>query len=629
MPSSTQSVENVASKKWTPDFYFWKYEHRRPPEPVPYSAAREFLWQFLALSSIFMGARYLWWRWTASLNFHALWFAIPVIVAESLSFIGLILFVINLWKTEDYPAAPPPSSIRECLADQNIPDRPARVDVFFPTYNEDPELVRLSVRDAKKLTYPGAIEIRIYVLDDGKRESMRRVAEEEEVGYLTRTGNEGFKAGNLRSGMEQTSGDFLVICDADTRPFPTFLEHTLGYFRDPDVAWVQTPQWFYDLPEGVRLARWLGDRAGRFGEWFGAAVEWVAGPIHVGQDIFGSDPTLFYDAILRRRNWANASFCCGAGSIHRREAVMQAALRRYTEAIDAESERLTEDATIEEFKSELKRAIAEQMILEEDVTPYKYHVSEDIYTSIALHSDRARTWKSVFHPSIESKMLSPQDLLTVTIQRFKYAGGTMDILLHDNPLFRRGLRWPQKVMYGATMWSYLSCIWLPVFLLAPIVYFFTGLSPVAAYSAEFYRKILPFLILNELAMMIGLWGLPSWRGKALYLSLVPLNLRALITVLRKKKIGFPVTPKIRQEGNFARVVPWQIGLIAVTYLGMVYSGMRMWFGDSSNLSAWLVNVLWASYNVVMISGLVWAAFWKPEDDLPEQSGVAPSATEAK
>ena len=74
---------------------------------------------------------------------------------------------------------------------------------------------------------------------------------------------------------------------------------------------------------------------------------------------------------------------------------------------------------------------------------------------------------------------------------------------------------------------------------------------------------------------------------------------------------------------------YQVGLIAVTYLGMVYSGLRIWFGDSGNLSAWLVNVLWASYNVVMISGLVWAAFWKPEEDLPEQSGVAPSATEAK
>ncbi|MBM0271847.1 hypothetical protein JNS94_29555, partial [Klebsiella pneumoniae] len=43
-------------------------------------------------------------------------------------------------------------------------------------------------------------------------------------------------------------------------------------------------------------------------------------------DVYKSQ-RLFYDVILRRRNWANAAFCCCAASVHRREAVMQAALR--------------------------------------------------------------------------------------------------------------------------------------------------------------------------------------------------------------------------------------------------------------------------------------------------------------
>ena len=46
------------------------------------------------------------------------------------------------------------------------------------------------------------------------------------------------------------------------------------------------------------------------------------------------------------------------------------------------------------------------------VDPYKFHVSEDIYTSIVLHGDPERRWRSVMHPEVESKMLSPQDLLT-------------------------------------------------------------------------------------------------------------------------------------------------------------------------------------------------------------------------
>ena len=64
-------------------------------------------------------------------------------------------------------------------------------------------------------------------------------------------------------------------------------------------------------------------------------------------------------------------------------------------------------------------ALRTAAVTEEVLTPYKFHVSEDIYTSIVLHSDREREWKSYQHPYVESKMLSPQDLLTWTIQRYK------------------------------------------------------------------------------------------------------------------------------------------------------------------------------------------------------------------
>ena len=61
----------------------------------------------------------------------------------------------------------------------------------------------------------------------------------------------------------------------------------------------------------------------------GWAIQKLVGPVTLGRDPFFNDPRMFYDVILRRRNWANAAFCCGAASIHRREAVMQAALRSY------------------------------------------------------------------------------------------------------------------------------------------------------------------------------------------------------------------------------------------------------------------------------------------------------------
>lgn len=598
-------------------FYFEKFEHRQPEPPLPYSVVVESLWQYLAVIAMSLGAWYLWWRWTASLNPNALWYAIPLAIAETASYFGLGLFVFNLWKVQDYPQQAPPAQLSDVVATLYTDNRPLKVDVFFPTYNEDVELVRLSILDAKKITYPHPIDIQIYVLDDGKRETMRQVAEMEGVGYITRNSNIGFKAGNLRNAMEQTHGDFIVICDADTRPFPTLLEHTLGYFRDTDVAWVQTPQWFFDLPEGQSLPDFLAHYLSLPGRWLGKVVEGFIGAVRIGEDPFVNEPKMFYDIIQRRRNWANASFCCGAGSIHRREAVMEAALKTYADTIDLQVcrqskalKRLVGDHVLDD---ELIQEMRQQAASEEEFTPYRFHVSEDIYTSIVLHSDVGRHWKSVLHPTVESKMLSPQDLLSWTVQRFKYAGGTLDIAMHDSPLTRPGMSVSQRFMYAATIWSYLGGIWNAIFLIAPLIYLFSGIAPVSAYTGDFFKHILPFLIFMELAFMLGTWGIAGYRSKASYLSFFPVNLKAIWTVLKGEQIKFPVTPKDRQEGNFFHLVFPQAVIMFLTVFGVLYACMQYFLMDNHDyaLGGILVNIFWGLNNIFALSGIVMAAFWQP------------------
>jgi cellulose synthase (UDP-forming) len=605
-------------------FYFEPFENRKPPEPVPYSPRIELLWQFLIVIALVFGARYIYWRWNVSLNYDALWFAVPLALAETLAYIGVILFTVNLWQTRDYPMLPPPEGIRACVNELEMPERPVAVDIFIATYNEDEELVRLTIRDAKAVRYPHAIDMRIHVLDDGRRARMRQVCDEEGINYITRSSNIGFKAGNMRNAMEQTSGDFIVICDSDTRLFPSILENTLGYFRDPDVAWIQTPQWFFDLPQGRALPDWLARYAGTPGRWIGRAVEKVAGPVRMGYDPFVSDPQMFYDLIMRRRNAANAAFCCGAASIHRREAVMQSALRAYSHAIETEVKRLSIDIKDEQTRRDFEEALHGQMVLETEFTPYKFHVSEDIYTSIVLHNDPERRWKSVLHPKIESKMLSPQDLLSWAIQRFKYAGGTLDIMVRDNPLFQGRMTFRQRVMYLSTFWSYLGCLWNFVFLIAPIIAMFTAISPVAAYSMDFYLHFLPFILLNELAFMFGTWGMNAWDGKASYLSFFSINFRALWTVLKGEKVKFHVTPKERQEGNFLHLVIPQIAIVVLTLLGIAYSAYRTFVqGQIQDMPMFIVNVFWGMNNVMCMLPMIRAALWTPADE--EQPDEAPAA----
>jgi cellulose synthase (UDP-forming) len=300
---------------------------------------------------------------------------------------------------------------------------------------------------------------------------------------------------------------------------------------------------------------------------------------------------------------------------------MQVSLRHFGQTVGDHTQRFASQVKDAAMRHDLAGEITRQMTLETELTPYKFHVSEDIYTSILLHEDRPRTWKSVYHPLAETRMLSPQDLLTVTVQRFKYAGGTLDISFNDNPLIRSGLRWPQRLMYGATMWSYLAVVWNLVFLAAPIVYLFTGIAPVSAYSWDFYKHSFPFLIANELAFMVGLWGMLAWQGQCLYLALFPVNFKALLTVLRGKKISFPVTPKLRQAGVFYGLIKWQVGYMALAVAALIYGGARLWTGASDNRSGWLINVFWGVNNVLAMSGIVRSAFWKPENEEPPMAAT--------
>ncbi|GLQ35376.1 hypothetical protein GCM10007939_16590 [Amylibacter marinus] len=593
-------------------FYFSEYEDRKPEPPLAYNPRIEFLWQLCATATVFLGIWYIQWRWAHSLNHDALWFSVPVALAETLSFIGLLLYVNNLWSTDDVPKSPPPEMRREVMFDGA--DRPLSVDIFLPTYTEDPELIRYSIRDAMAVRYPYSIDIKVHVLDDGNRPEMKAVAQQEGVNYITRSSNIGYKAGNLRNGMENTDGDFIVILDSDTRVFPTFLINTLGYFRDADVAWVQTPQWFYDVPEGTRLPDVWQNACGVVGKWSAKAVETVVGPITVNQDPFISDPKLFYDVILRRRNRANASFCCGAGSIHRRGAVMESALRDYSSQVQGMVAGYSENESVPDRKAQLQSALATECALSTELTPYKFHVSEDIYTSIVLHEDTERNWKSILHPGVETKMLSPLDLHTWALQRFKYAAGTLHIMLYDNPLRRSGMSLAQKMMYAMTFWSYLAPIWLVIFIGAPIFALFSGISPVSAYSVEFFAHLLPFLLMHELASALGTWGVDNRKGKMLNLAFFSFNIQAMWAVVMRREIKFKVTPKSRNTGNFLHLVIPQITVLCLCVLAIGYGAVQQYLDPNpQRLTALIVNGFWASINGYAMTVLIAAALWRPKD----------------
>src|SRR4029450_694555 len=110
-------------------------------------------------------------------------------------------------------------------------------------------------------------------------------------------------------------------------------------------------------------------------------------------------------------------------------------------------------------------------------------VTEDMATAMRLH---ALGWRSVYHHEILARGLAPEDLRSALQQRLRWAQGTVQVFLRENPLLVRGLTVGQRLMYLGTMGSYFSGFFSLVFLVAPMLYLFFGLLPVRAFSSEFF-----------------------------------------------------------------------------------------------------------------------------------------------
>jgi cellulose synthase (UDP-forming) len=173
------------------------------------------------------------------------------------------------------------------------PQKYPSVDIYLPICGEPSELLRGTWDAVLGLiaAYPGPA--RAYVLDDGPSGEARSVAESLGFSYLRRPDLRAYKkSGNLRYAFARTSGEYLVIFDADFAPRADFLAETLPYMDDPGTAIVQTPQFFRES----------------------AAQTWI-------ENAAGAIQEVFYRAVQVARDRFDAATCVGTSAVYRRAAL--------------------------------------------------------------------------------------------------------------------------------------------------------------------------------------------------------------------------------------------------------------------------------------------------------------------
>jgi cellulose synthase (UDP-forming) len=238
-------------------------------------------------------------------------------------------------------------------------------------------------------------------------------------------------------------------------------------------------------------------------------------------------------------------------------------------------------------------------------------VTEDMATSMRLH---ALGYGSVYHHEILANGLAPDDLGTMLKQRLRWAQGTIQVLLRENPLFLKGLSLPQRLLYFATMWSYFTGFAALVFFAAPIVFLVLGVLPVSTTAFEFFIRFLPFLVINQILFLVVGRGIPTWRGQQYNLALFPIWIRAVVTgcanVWFGRPLGFVVTEKSRQAvGNVGRLLWPQILVAVLLVLASIVGVIRLITLGEEPLGTG-VNLFWVVYDLVILSVLVGAARYR-------------------
>lgn len=248
--------------------------------------------------AMLLAARYMIWRVTETVaplgwtfDFLASW---SLLVFEAAALLGSLSAFVMLSRTRD----------RSAEASANLswwePGPPPKVAILIATYNEELEVLERTIVGALALRHPNK---EIFILDDGRRDWLKRYCERMGVRYITRPDNLGAKAGNMNHALQLLDSspipppDFVAVLDADFVPHRGFISRTLALFADPKVGLVQTPQHFFNsdpIQHNLGLSRSYPD-----------------------------EQRFFFDHMQAARDAWGIAFCCGTSSVARFTALKE------------------------------------------------------------------------------------------------------------------------------------------------------------------------------------------------------------------------------------------------------------------------------------------------------------------
>lgn len=247
---------------------------------------------------------------------------------------------------------------------------------------------------------------------------------------------------------------------------------------------------------------------------------------------------------------------------------------------------------------------------------YEENIAEDFLTSLFMHQ---RGWISYYRKEVLAVGLAPQDLLSYYKQQLRWARGSLEVLFKHNSMFKKGLSIGQKLQYLSSGLYYFNGLIVLIDIAVPLFFLLFGLQPVAASTTSFALYFIPFMMLNLYTIFIMSAGSLTFRAISFSQASWVLQLVALTSIIRNKKMEFAVTPKKGQVGNFLFLVYPHLGYIMITILASIWR-----IALSGTSPAVVTNITWAVFNCIMFLPFIRSALFvkkQQEVEVLRQYGV--------
>lgn len=228
-------------------------------------------------------------------------------------------------------------------------------------------------------------------------------------------------------------------------------------------------------------------------------------------------------------------------------------------------------------------------------------VTEDAHTALRMHR---RGWRTAFLGVPQASGLATESLSAHIGQRIRWARGMVQIFRIDNPLLGRGLKLFQRLCYANAMIYFFNAIPRLVFLTAPLAFLFFGAHIFNAAPALVLAYALPHLAHGLLTngrtqgrFRHMFWGEIYDTALAFYI-VIPTT----VAMISPRHGTFNVTAKgglvERQYFDWKIAAPLVV-LLALNVAGIVAGGVALAV-EARHLDSVLINVFWASVNIVVL-----------------------------